>query len=188
MYWTNMMKVTLKDAETAVAALEIMKTHLANGFECDKDYEWLTSTAMRDALNVVDNIITLPECFGVYYCEDLVKVIHELMQHLAENLSAEAFKFNTGYFCDCEETWVDGHYGNGELIIKTTYLPSGFGDCNCFECGEVIATMSDDAEGNVYIDGKLFTGEETSVCPECGEEGDLSDWLPIISEKTIKIL
>ena len=39
MYYTNSMKVTLKNAEAATKALEVMRTRLIEGFECDNDYE-----------------------------------------------------------------------------------------------------------------------------------------------------
>ena len=188
MYWDNVVKVTMKNEETAAAALKIIKARLANGFECDKEYEWNASSEMHDALNVIDNSIVLPEGFAIYRYEELEIVVSELMQHLAQALITEDFTFFTGYYSDCDEGWVNGHYKNGELKIKTTFLPFGFCDCDCPECGEVIATIGDDAEGNLYIDGKLFTGEVTNVCPECGEEIDLSDWLPVILEKTIKIV
>lgn len=36
MYYTNSIKITLKNNEAAVAALEIMKTRLSAGFDWDK--------------------------------------------------------------------------------------------------------------------------------------------------------
>ena len=38
MYYTNSMKVTLKNKKVAAAALEIMKARLTAGFDCDKNY------------------------------------------------------------------------------------------------------------------------------------------------------
>ena len=67
------------------------------------------------------------------------------------------------------------------LPFTKSFLPAGFGDFYCQECEEVIATMTDDAEGNIFVEYK------EGVCPECGEEIDLSNWLPVISENTINI-
>ena len=45
----------------------------------------------------------------------------------------------------------------------------------------MIATMNDDADGNIFVKYK------EGACPECGEEIDFSEWLPVISENTINI-
>jgi predicted RNA-binding Zn-ribbon protein involved in translation (DUF1610 family) len=73
-------------------------------------------------------------------------------------------------------------YENSELKIKSTFLPAGFGDFYCPACGEVIATMNDDADGNIFVE------YEEGACPECGEEIDYSEWLPVITEKTFQII
>ena len=98
------------------------------------------------------------------------------------HLSGESFTFNICNSNDYDEEWIDGNYADGKLKIKTTYLPSGFGDYYCPECEEVIATMEDDEDGNLFVEYK------EGVCPECGEEIDLSDWLPVITEKTFQII
>jgi hypothetical protein len=46
----------------------------------------------------------------------------------------------------------------------------------------VIATMNDDADGNIFVE------YEEGACPECGEEIDYSEWLPVITEKTFQII
>ena len=63
MYWTNVMNVTLKDAETAAAALEILEARLTDGFDCDNNYRRSASAKMRDNMEVVDNTIVLPGPF-----------------------------------------------------------------------------------------------------------------------------
>ena len=182
MYYENSLKITLKNKKTAAAALEIMKTRLIAGFDCDKGYKSVPSMLMHDALEIKKNIIVLADDFGCYTPEDAEKVIPELMQDLAAHLSTEAFTFDACNSSDDDEGWIAGRCENGELKIKTTYLPSGFGDCYCPECDEVIATMKDDTDGNLFIEYKEGT------CPECGEEIDLSDWLPVITEKTFQII
>ena len=181
MYYTNSMKVTLKNKKVATAALEIMKARLTAGFDCDKNYRRTPSMRMCEDLEVVKNTIVLPEDCGYYFADDAAKVIPELMKELAAHLSGESFTFGTCNSTDYDEGWVDGSYANGELKVKNTYLPAGFGDFYCPVCGEVIATMNDDADGNIFVEYK------EGVCPECGEEIDFSEWLPVISENTINI-
>ena len=182
MYYENSVKVTLKNKKVAAVALEIMKARLIAGFDCDKNYRRSPSMRMCEDLDVTANIIDLPEDCGYYLPEDAEKVIPELMKDLAAHLGGESFAFDACNSSDYDEGWIDGSYANGELKIKTTYLPSGFGDYYCQECEEVIATMSDDAEGNLFVEYK------EGVCPECGEEIDLSDWLPVITETTFQII
>ena len=181
MYYTNSFTLTLKNEATAAAALEILKNRLSAGFACDNGYKRTPSLLMLDSLCVEKSAIVLPKEFGCYLPEDAVNVISELMQYLAANLSTESFTFDTCNSSDYDESWVMGSYAEGELKIKTTYLPAGFGDFYCPECDEVIATMKDDADGNIFVEYK------EGVCPECGEEIDLSDWMPVIYENTINI-
>ena len=181
MYWENTMKVTFKNKKAAVAALEVMKARLVKGFDCDKSYRRIPSMETHDALRLAGKTITLPEEFSNYLPEDAEKVIPELMKDLAEHLNNESFTFDTCNSSDYDEGWVDGSYANGELKVRTTYLPSGFGEFFCEECGEVVATMEDDAKGNIHIE------YEEDGCPECGAEIDLSEWLPVITTKTIQI-
>lgn len=182
MHYENSLTVTLKNKKTATAALEIMKTRLIAGFDCDKKYRRTPSMRMCEDLEVVKNTIVLPEDCGYYFADDAEEIIPELMKAIAAHLSGESFTFGTCNSSDYDEGWVDGSYENGELKIKTTYLPSGFGDYYCPECEEVIATMEDDEDGNLFIEYK------EGVCPECGEEIDLSSWLPVITEKTFQII
>ena len=176
MYYENTMKVTMKNENAAAAALEIMKTRLTAGFDCDKGYKRNPSMLMHDALEVIDNTIVLPEEFGCYTHEDADKVIPELMQDLAAHLSTEVFTFDVRNSSDYDEGWIEGSYANGKLKVKTTYFPSGYCNLYCQECDKLIATMSEYEDNNTYI------------CPECGEEIDLSDWAPVTTEKTFQII
>lgn len=170
------MKVTLKNKKVAAAALEIMKTRLIAGFDCDKGYKRVPSMLMHEALEAAGNTIVLADDFGCYTPEDAEKVIPELMQYLATHLTAEAFTFEACNSSDDDEGWVEGCCENGELKVKTTYFPSGYCNLYCQECDKLIATMSE------YEDGKTY------ICPECGEEIDLSDWAPVTTEKTFQII
>ena len=172
----NTVKITLKNPESATKALEILRNRLSKGFEIDKIYRRNPSQRMREALEVNENTIVLPEDFGCYTPDDSMSVIPELMKDLAAHLSGEDFSFDCCNTSDYDESWVKGSYAEGELKIATTYLPSG--DCYlyCPECDELIVTLDEYDEGKTY------------PCPECGEEIDLSDWAPITTEKTFKII
>lgn len=185
MHYTDSMKITMKNEETASIALEIMKARLTAGFYYDKYYGRSPSAHMYNGLELVGNDIVLPEGRGYYSPNDSLEIIPELIQHLAEHLATEEFTFRF-FSCSCyDDSWVDGRCVKGELMIKTTYFPSGFGGFYCQECDEYIAYMEDDAEGNITIKGN------TDICPVCGKEikeVDLSEWLPIVDEKTIKVI
>ena len=182
MYYENSLTVTLKNEKTAAAALKIIKARLIAGFDCDKGYKRVPSMLMHDTLEVEKTTVVLTEEFGCYFPDHAEAVIPELMQYLATHLSIEAFTFESINSSDYDEGWIKGSYENGELKIKTTYLPAGFGDFYCPVCEEVIATMEDDEDGNLFVEYK------EGVCPECGEEIDLSNWLPVITEKTFQII
>lgn len=108
MYWTNTMKITLKNKKAATAALEILKNRLIAGFDCDKGYKKNPSMLMHDSLKISGKNITLPKEFGSYLPEDADKVIPELMKDLAEHLSTETFTFDTCNSSDYDEGWVKG--------------------------------------------------------------------------------
>ena len=176
MYYTNSVKIILKNNESAIKALEILRTRLDAGFNADKIYKGSPSQMMRDTLEVVENTIVLPEDFGCYITEDAEDVMFELIQHLAENMGKSSFTWD-GWDSN---NYTDGHfeaeYENGFLKIKYTYYPSG--DCSlcCPECGEMSITPDEYEEGKTYF------------CSECGEEIDVSEWVSVITEKTIQIL
>lgn len=172
----NTVKITLKDIESATKALEILRNRLDAGFEVDKIYRGTPCQQMREALEVNENTIVLPEDFGCYITEDAEDIMFELIQHLAENIGNASFSWD-GWNTN---TYTDGHfeaeYENGLLKIKYTYYPSG--DCSlwCPECGEMSITPNEYEEGKIYF------------CAECGEELDVSEWKPVITEKMIKII
>ena len=182
MHYTDSMKITMKNKETASIALEIMKARLTAGFECDKEYRRNPSIQMRNELEIAGTSIVLPEDGGYYTPIDANEIMPEMIQLLAEQIGCADFSFSIVNCSDYDESWVDGSFVCGQLKIRTTYLPSGFGSFTCQECDEVVATMEDDAEGNLYITVNDHT------CPACGNNADLSDWLPIISEKVIKVI
>ena len=177
MYYNNTLKVTMKNNTVANKALEILRSRLAEGFSDDNGYRTKPSQMMSDALEVVDNTIVLPEDFGCYITEDAENVMFELIRHLAENIGNDSFVWN-GWDCnDYSEANVEAEYAQGLLNIKYTYYPSGAGTTVwCAECDEEIIHMDDFEEGKTY------------VCPECGEVIDMTEYAPVVTEKTIQII
>lgn len=175
MYYTNSIKVTLKDTESAIKALEILRNRLDAGFEVDEIYKGIPSQNMREALEVVENTIVLPEGFGCYVTEDAESVVFELIQNLAENMGNDTFLWEGIDSNDYTDGYFEAEYENSLLKIKYTYYPSG--DCRlwCSECGAMSITPDEYEEGKTYI------------CSECGEELDVSEWVPVTTEKTIQI-
>jgi hypothetical protein len=164
MYYNNSMKVTLKNAEAATKALEVLRTRLIEGFECDNDYERVPSMMMLSHLSADNHTVSLPEDFSGYRPEDAEGVQIELLKHLALSLSAEDFSceiYNEGEYSEGE---VAAKYENGRLEIKAVFYPCGRCDfLACGECGEEVISIAE------YEEGK------TCICPECGEEIDLSE-------------
>ncbi len=176
MYYTNTMKVTLKDAATASNALEIMASRLAVGFECDSCYKAAPADLMKQNLIVRGNDVVLPEDFGCYLPDDAETVICALMLDLAKHLSSEAFTCDSYHASDYDENEVAIRYVDGELKVHAVYYPEGYVEfLRCSECCAQVVRIEEYEEGKTYI------------CPECGEELDLSKQAPVLTEKTFKI-
>ena len=183
MYYTNAIKVTLKDTESAIKALEILRNRLDAGFEIDKIYKRMPSQNMREALEVEKNTIVLSEDFGYYGTEDAESVMFELIQNLAENMGNDTFVLEGVDSNDYTDGGFDAKYENGLLNIKYTYFPSGSATgVWCEECDAELFHLADYMDGNVSIDI-----DSEYVCTECGEVVDFSEYLPIVTEKTVRI-
>ena len=180
MYYTNNIEITMKDNDSAQKALEILKNRLTDGFECDKSYKKGPSMLMYDNLMVEDNTIFLFDKIGCYTPEDSEDVMCELIEFLANNLPNETFSCKIWNNGDYTDSSINAEHESGVLKIRTVYYPSGYSALECQECGELICEMEEYEEGEFCI--------YDVICPECGEEIDMSDWLPIISEKTIKMI
>ena len=182
MYYTNSVKITMKSNEAAAKALEILRNRLNAGFEIDKGYRNNPSQMMREALVVVENTVVLPEDFGCYITEDAEGVMFELIQHMAENMGYESFVWDGCDSNDYTDGWFNAEYEDGLLNIKYTYFPSGSATgIWCEECDTELFQLADYMDGNVKLDNEY-------VCPECGEVVDLSEYLPIVTEKSIQII
>jgi hypothetical protein len=181
LYWTNELTITFKDNTVAINALEILKNRLIVGFGCDSFYKKNPSQLMHDNLNIDKNTIFLLNNIGCYTPEDAENVLPELIQHLAESLSSEKFSCEIWSNSDYTDGGIKAEYKNGLLTIKTVYYPSGYIFLECPECYALIAEMEEYENGKVNIDKDVY------VCPDCGEEIEVSDWMPFTYEKTIKI-
>ena len=169
MYYFNDITLTTNSNKAAEKALESLKSRLANGFNCDTDYTHTPSSMLMDGLYVDRNIITVPEDFYCCRPEDSEMVFVELLKSLSEDFSEE-------FVCEinCNAEYSDGIisaiYKDGVLKITDTYYPSG--SCEfvcCDECG-------------VDVKFDINDPNARAVCPECGEEIDLSDYLAVIAE------
>lgn len=177
MYYEFRMKITMKTAEAAVTAKEILRAQLEKGFDFDENYRYNPAQEMVAALKLCGNEISLPEDFAGYIPEDAKKVGIVLAEKLAASV-AGSFTYEVVATSDYDELWIDAQCDGNNLCIETTYYPCGFCETlDCEECGEAIISLEEYEEGKIY------------VCPECGEEIDLSEsysqLAPEIEKKTI---
>ena len=176
--YTNQTKVIFTNAEAASKAKEIAAQVIAS---VEDNYFYLNGikNTIRN-LSINDNALCLPEDEGELASSDLLEIMTEVVKAIAEQLPSENFTFDVnGYDC-YTEGWLEGKYEDGTLEIKSTYFPLGYIDTLvCPECEEVIVALDD------YIPGKKY------ICPECGEELDLSEEYkeiaPIITVTSLKI-
>lgn len=176
MYCTNTMKITLKNNTVANKVLAILRNRLNAGLDIDTMYRRIPSQMMSKALTVVENTVVLPEEFGYCTAGDAADAHFELVQFLAMNVGNDSFIWEGWDNDDYTDGEFNARYENGLLNIKHICYPSGFGaTAYCEECGEDVVSIVEYEEGKVY------------VCPECGEVVDLSEYLPITTEKTVQI-
>ena len=91
MNYNNFMKLTLKNKKSAAAAMEVLRTRLDAGFDCDHTYRRNPSQLMRGDLELSGKTVVLCEDSGCYIPEDAIDVQIALMEDLANALSGEAF-------------------------------------------------------------------------------------------------
>ena len=169
MYYDNKFALTTNDNKSAMKALEALKNILHSGFECDSDYTHAPSTQLLNALFVEDNKITVPQNFYCSLPEDSEGVLIVLLKSLSESFE-EDFICETYSYCDYSECAVSANYKNGTLKIIETYYPSGY--CESVYCEEC----------DVEIPFNIHNPDEHIICPECGEEIDLSECLAVVTE------
>lgn len=179
MYYENSMKITLKNKATAAAAMELLKTRLNDGFDCDETYSKNPSVEMMNNLELAGKSVILADETSCFTPEDAQSVFVELLQMLAINLT-ETFSAEIFNSSDYSESEIAAKCNINELNIKTTYYPNGFVETLCCdECGMDIVSMEDYEAGKTYI------------CPDCGEMIDLSEEYeenkPVIKEIVITI-
>ena len=178
MYYTTLMNLNLNTEENAHIALTILKDRLNKGFSVDSLYRNCPSANMAASLFIKGTSITLPDYSGFYTPLDSEEVFYELLRHLADALHAD-FQLDVYNESDYDEGHFDANCKEGILNITYTYYPLGFLDYfRCENCDQEIVSFSDYEKGKTYI------------CPECGEEIDLSDayeeFAPCITTSTYK--
>ena len=132
MYYTNSMKLTLKNEETASLALEIMKQRLSLGFDVDHIYKNSPSTLMLDNFFVEGCRISVPEEFGCLVPEDAKDVQIDLIRHLAKYLK-ETFSCEIYNYCDCSESEIAVQFNGQDLNVSVIYYPDGYGENSIHE-------------------------------------------------------
>lgn len=190
MRYDNEMMVTMRTAKMAEKAMEILKDRLTAGFDCDEDYKNNPYSIFRcdedcgnnpsqrliKDLTIDGRVIKVPFDCGYYIPTDAMTVMCELADTLAKNFEKNTFTLFNQNMSDYDMSRVEASFKKGVLDIQTTYYPNGFlGDYYCLKCGAVVVYAEDYVEGNTYI------------CPECGEEIDLSDQIPVMTKKRIVI-
>lgn len=177
MLYHNELTITLRTNKTAAIALEIMRTRLSAGFDCDKKYNDVPSVKMMDDLEVDGRTITLPHNSGYYFPKDAEIVIGELLKCLAEGLSGKNFTCKNQNYSDEDMNDIEAQCKNGVLKVKTIYYPMGYIEFfHCEECGATVVWLDEYEEGETYI------------CPDCGEVVDLSNQMPEVTEKTFRVI
>jgi len=169
MYYDNKFALTTKDNKSAMKALEALKNILHSGFECDSDYTHAPSTQLLNALFVEDNKITVPQNFYCSLPEDSEGVFIVLLKSLSESFE-DNFNCEVYSYCDYTECEVSAIHKDGVLKITETYYPSGCWETTvCEECG-------------TEVPFDLYNPDQHIICPDCGEEIDLSECLAVVTE------
>ena len=179
MFYNYSIKVSMKSAETAAIAKEILKNRLEEGFTFDNKYRNKPSQEMQLALKVIGNEVILPEEYGGCLPEDARAACEEMLAALAAMLTGESFSCQSYATSDNDEFFAKAHFDGVTLAIETTYYPAGsWSKLSCDECGEEVVALEK------YEDGKRY------VCPHCGEELDLSEeyaeTAPVVEKKSIR--
>ena len=122
------------------------------------------------------NGVTLTLEDASLFSEELIDAAREIMEAVANGLKKESFEFSVNGCDTYTAAEIVGNYQNGMLDVTTTFFPEGYSEyLSCPECGEDVVRMED------------YDPNMTYVCPEFGEEIDLSAEAPEIEIEHIKI-
>ena len=171
-FFTNDFTVTFSNADAANKAKQIAD-------ECFRTlhydlYSKQPSILAADSLVVEENALTFGAiCFD---SADLMDASRKVIKALSYGMKNETFEFSVIGIDTYAESWVEGAFQNGVLVMTSTYFPEGYSEfLFCPECDEPIVSMEDYDPNAVY------------VCPECGEELDFSFSAPVIEKEQIAI-
>ncbi len=172
-FFTNDFTVTFTNAAAANKAKQIAdETFRALRYDL---YSKQPSIRAANSLTIEDDVtLTFEEiCFDSL---DLLDASSKVIKALACGMKEETFEFYVRGSDTYTDGWIEGNYLNGVLDMTNTFFPEGYSTyLHCYECGAEVVLMED------------YDPNATYVCPECGEEIDLSSAAPDIERETIKI-
>ena len=173
-YYNNMSLSFDKAIDAQKMKKLIADTLNANDF--DATYRGTPSTRLVEDLIVTDNSLSLDGSDGYYIPEDMLNVMDAILISIAEankELSFVCEMATDSTYSECE---YDARYERGVLSIDSTYHPNGYMEAfYCYECDALVITAEECERGKTYI------------CPECGEELNFDEDLPVHEHKTIEI-
>ena len=176
MMYYNDLKITLRTNKVAVKALEIISQRLSLGFDCDCNYDDAPSTQMMKELYVTDRVVTFPSNSNLFAPEDMCEVVSVLLKDLAESIEAKTFSCRCSASSEDDYCIIDATYKKNELSVEYTYYPVG--PCEKYYC---------DSCGAFIIFEDEYEAGKTYICPDCGEEVDLTKQIPVTAYKNFQI-
>ena len=171
MGWTsNDLRIEMMNNEAAKNAAEAIKNFAtANA----ANYDTLNMDNFMSDLTVEGNSVVLDGSYAMHGW-DYMNFVPEICKMIA---ATESFEGNAEY---CSGYGDEGNFEfsceNGVLKMRSVSYPNGY--CShlcCEECGMDVVAIDEYEAGKIYI------------CPECGEEIDLSEafeeYSPVIAEE-----
>lgn len=174
MGWTsNDLRIEMKNTEAAVKAAEAIKNYtIANA----ESYKTLNLQNFLNDLEIEETAVVLNDSYMMHGC-DYMEYVPEICRVVASLTCVNTFEgtafYTSGYG---DEGNVEFSFNGSIVKSKSVCYPNGFVECLCCEeCGMDVVSIHEYEAGKIYI------------CPECGEEIDLSEafeeYSPEIVEK-----
>ena len=179
MYFENNIKFSMENSEAANTALAAIKKVLYAG-DYSRGYMINTAEKLANSLLVKDSQIVPKELDGYFTVEDIYEVAKDIVIAVAHIDSILAFECEVNSVSTYTDGEFEASYKDGLLRIKEVFYPSGYYESvPCPECGSNVVRIED------YVPNRTY------ICPECGEEVDLSkmydEVVPIITEENFEI-
>ena len=171
MGWTsNDLRIEMMNNEAAKNAAEAIKNYIAENAAV---YETVNMENLMADLTVEDNAVVLEDSYSMHG-RNYMTFVPEICKIIAATDSFEG----KAYYCSGygDEGNFEFSCENGVLKMRSVNYPNGY--CShlcCEECGMDVVAIDEYEAGKIYI------------CPECGEEIDLSEafeeYSPVIVEE-----